>query len=105
MGQTFRNLLYRSGLAIAIIAALGMCTKFAIKSAYNNLEVVAMLRLDSLLNLTEKQKQSIRPVIRKMHSVHRNEELPKYKATLLQIKSSVRDGLTQEEMNSFLDVT
>lgn len=93
---------------VSILVCFGLiegCTKFAIRSAYNNLETVAMLRIDGLLDLKSDQEKIVRPLIRELHHHHRRVELPKYKSTLLKLHKGVDNGLSEQELSSIISLS
>jgi hypothetical protein len=74
-------------LSIAISISCITCSRFFYKSAYNNVDLLILNRIDYFIDLRSDQEGLLRNTIKFHHNWHRKNELPRYIATLNEIKA------------------
>jgi hypothetical protein len=74
-------------LSIAISISCITCSRFFYKSAYNNVDLLILNRIDYYIDLRSDQEGLLHNTIKFHHNWHRKNELPRYIATLNEIKA------------------
>lgn len=80
------------------IFMIGGCARFIIKTTYDNIDRIAIYRLDGYFDLRSAQEDSLREKIRELHRIHRKTHLPLYAETLKKIKEKAGGGLAHQDV-------
>jgi hypothetical protein len=87
-------------IVLSIVSAISCitCSRFFYKSAYNNVDVLILNRIDYYIDLRSDQEGLLRDSIKFYHNWHRKNELPRYIATLNEIKAKANNW-TREDVH------
>ncbi len=86
-----------------LLAACQSGTAFRI--AYNNAPFLALNRLDSFFDLTSDQEQFLKPRLDRLHSWHKQNQMPAVVSFIADVKSRSMDGLNAAELDWAYDKT
>jgi hypothetical protein len=74
------------------------CSRIFYKSAYNNVDLIILNRIDHYFDLRSEQENLSRNIIKFYHEWHRKNELPRYIATLEEIRLMAGNGWNREDV-------
>lgn len=80
------------------VMALGLGACSARKLAYRMAPTLLMSAVDDMLELTSSQKEWLRPQLRTLVDWHRREELPRWAASLEDLRRRLGDGLQPDDV-------
>ncbi|MCB1325798.1 MAG: hypothetical protein H7A21_18760 [Spirochaetales bacterium] len=94
-----RSCSFRVCLLVLLTLVFTACGRVVYRTAYNQAEYLAMRELDSYFDLNDSQERQVAGRVRALHRWHRYQELPRYAATLRQLRALAEDGLEPAEVD------
>ncbi len=77
------------------------CTALAASAAYKRADFLLLTRIDALFNLNSDQEGPLKERLKHFHNWHRQQELPRYRRLLVQLKESAHKGYSRRQIEGY----
>lgn len=90
-----------AGIIVALALAVGLAACSAVRLGYANLQDLAYWWLDGYVDFTDEQAPLVRSELERLHSWHRQQELPRFVAMLGRMEQIAPGSITPQQVCGF----
>lgn len=90
-----------AGIIVALALAVGLAACSAVRLGYANLQDLAYWWLDGYVDFTDDQAPTVRAELERLHSWHRQQELPRFVAMLGRMEQIAPGPITPQQVCGF----